>query len=105
MNMRQPKKELDVIHNHITDGIILKSKAQSYEEDEKSTKYFLFLEKSNKAKTRIRKILRCESSTEELIDPKIIQSETKLFYTKLYENCSQKTEIECLSFRLSRGYQ
>ena len=34
---------------------------------------------------------------EELIDPKIIQSEIKLFYSKLYERCSQKTEQECLN--------
>ena len=69
------KKELDVIYNHITDVIILRSKARWYWEGEKSTKYFLSLEKSNKARTHIRKLLRCESSTEELLDPKIIQSE------------------------------
>ena len=66
------KKELDIIYNHITDGIILRSRARWYEEGEKSTKYFLYLEKSNKAKTHIRRLLRCESSMEELIDPKII---------------------------------
>ena len=45
------KKELDVIFNHITDGIILRLKARWYEEGEKFTKYFLSLEKSNKART------------------------------------------------------
>ena len=35
------KKELDVIYNHITNGIILRSKARWYDEGEKSTKYFL----------------------------------------------------------------
>ena len=34
---------------------------------------------------------------EELTDPKIIQSEIKSFYSKLYERCSQKTEQECLN--------
>ena len=92
------KKELDVIYDHITDRIILRSKAQWYEESEKSTKYFLSLEKSNKARTPIRKLLRCESSTEEFIDPKIIQFQIKSFYSKLYERRSQKTEQECLSF-------
>ena len=77
--MKQPKKELDVIYNHITDGIILRPKARWYEEGEKSTKYFLSMEKSNKARTHIRKLLRFEGSTEKLIDPKIIQSEIKSF--------------------------
>ena len=92
------RKELDVIYNHITDGMILRSRAWWYEEGEKSTKYFLSLEKSNKTRTHIRILLRCESSMEELIDPKIIQSEIKLFYSKLYERHSQKTEQECLNF-------
>ena len=35
---------------------------------------------------------------EELIDPKIIQSEIKLFYSKLYDGCSQKAEQEYLNF-------
>ena len=60
--------------------------------------HFLSLEKSNKAKTHIRKLRRCESSKEELIDPKIIQSEIKSFYSELYERRSQKTEQECLNF-------
>ena len=77
------KKELDVIYNHITDGIILRSRARWHEEGEKSTNYFFSLEKSNKAKTHIRRLLRFESSKEELIDPKIIQSKIKLFYSKI----------------------
>ena len=87
-----------MIYNRITDGIILRSRAQWFEEGEKSTKYFLSLEKSNKARTHIRRLLRHESSMEELIDPKIIQSEIKSLYSKLYERCSQKTEQECLNF-------
>ena len=83
------KKELVVIYNQITDRIILRSKAQWCEEGEKSTKYFLSLENSNKTRTHIRKLLRCESSAEELIDPKIIQSEIKSFYSKLYERRSK----------------
>ena len=59
---------------------------------------FFSLEKSNKARTHIRRLLRRESSMEELIDPKIIQSEIKSLYSKLYERCSQKTEQECLNF-------
>ena len=87
------KKELDV-----TDGKIIRSGATMVEEGEKSTKYFLSLEKSNKARTYQRRLLRCESSMEERIDLKIIQSEIKLFYSKLCEMRSQETEQGCLNF-------
>ena len=63
-----------------------------------STKYFLSLEKSNTARTQVRKILRCESSTEEFMEPKIILSEIKSCYVKLYERRSEKTEQECLNY-------
>ena len=35
---------------------------------------------------------------EELIDPKIIQSQIRSFYSKLHERRSQKTEQKCLNF-------
>ena len=44
------KAELEKIYDHITNGIILRSKAQWYE----ASKYFLSLEKNRKAKTCIR---------------------------------------------------
>ena len=39
------KSELEGIYNFITEGIILRSRAMWYEVGEKSTKYFLTLEK------------------------------------------------------------
>ena len=39
------KQELEQIHNYITEGIILRTRTVWYEEGEKSTKYFLNLEK------------------------------------------------------------
>ena len=39
------KIELEKIHDYITNGIILRSKAHWYEEEEKNSKYFLSLEK------------------------------------------------------------
>ena len=50
----EAKVELEKIYDHITDGIILRSKAQWYEEDKKASKYFLTSEKNRKAKTCIR---------------------------------------------------
>ena len=50
------------MYGHIIYGVILRSRARWSEEGEKSTKYFLSLEKSNKARTHIRRLLRRESS-------------------------------------------
>ena len=42
--------ELEKLYDRIMDGIILRSKAQWYEEGEKASKYFLTLEKTGKLK-------------------------------------------------------
>ena len=47
------KQELEQIYNYITEGIILRTPTVWYEEGEKSTKYFLNLEKRSKSKTHI----------------------------------------------------
>ena len=44
------KKELNQIYDYITNGIILRSRTTWYEEGEKSSSYFLRLEKKNKSK-------------------------------------------------------
>ena len=44
------KQELEQIYNYITEGIILRTRKVWYKEGEKSTKYFLNLEKRNKFK-------------------------------------------------------
>ena len=49
------KNELESIYDYITEGIILHLKANRYEHGEKSTQYFLNLEKRNKAKSHLRK--------------------------------------------------
>lgn len=50
-------KELEDRNNYITEGIIIRSKAIWYELGEKNNKYFLTLEKWNKAKTHIKKLM------------------------------------------------
>ena len=47
----EAKIELEKIYDHITDGIILWSKAQWYEEGEKASNYFLTSEKTEKRKS------------------------------------------------------
>ena len=61
---KNAKNELENLYDNITNGIILRSKARWYEEGEKNTKYFLSLEKNNKAKSHIRKVF--DSSGEKM---------------------------------------
>ena len=85
------KSELEKIYEYITDGIIMRSKSQWYEEGENSTKYFLSLEKRNKVKSRIRQMCLNEDE-EETTDPQKILDEFKKFYSGLYKKRSTKTE-------------
>ena len=90
------KAELEQIHNHIANGIILRLKVRWYEEGEKKNKYFLSLEKRNKTKSHIRKLINI--SGEEITDQKLILLEIKSFYTNLYTSKSRKTERDCLQY-------
>ena len=51
------KSELEGIYNYITEGVILRSRAMWYELGETSRKYFLTLEKRQKSKSSIRKLI------------------------------------------------
>ena len=75
----------------------MRSKRQWYEEGEKSTKYFLSLEKRNKVKSHIRKLCLNEEN-EETTDHKQILDELKQFYSGLYRKKSIKTEQECMLY-------
>ena len=59
-------------------------------------KYFLKLEKRNKVKSHIRKIIT--DDLRETSDPIIIMSKLKTFHGTLYNSRSHKTESECLSY-------
>ena len=51
------KSDLKALYNYVTEGIIMRSKSNWYEFGEKSSKYFLNLEKRNKAKSHVRTII------------------------------------------------
>ena len=92
------KIELEKAYDHIAEGIILCSRAQWYEEGEKSTSYFLRLKKRNKSKSHIRKlVLDCDSDNE-VVDDTLILQELKKFYCNLYSRISVKTEEQCLTY-------
>ena len=83
------KSNLESLHNCITAGIILWSRSEWYEHDDKSSKYFLDLEKRNKTKSHIRKLLT--SSDVEISKPPDIMNHIKEFYASLYKRRSAKT--------------
>ena len=74
----QYKMELETLYDYITTGLILRSKTSWYEHGEKSSKYFLNLEKHNKAKSHLRKIIT--DSNSEISDPSAIMRHVKYFY-------------------------
>ena len=51
------KNDLELIYDHIDEGIRLRSKCDWYEQGEKSTKFFLNLEKQRGNQNRIRKLI------------------------------------------------
>ena len=61
------KSELEGIYNYIAEGIMLRSRAMWHELSEKSTKYFLTLEKRQKSKSSIKKLI---ISNREIVDQK-----------------------------------
>ena len=90
------KQELENLYDFIEQGIILRSWAAWYEHGEKSTKYFLNLEKRNKAETHVQKILL--QNNLESTEPKAIMSNLKTFHSNLYKRTSTKTENKCLQY-------
>ena len=92
------KKELDQTYDYITNGIILCSRTTWYEEGEKSSSYFLRLEKRNNSKSHILKLILDENDTSEETDDLVILRELKSFYPSLYRKRSLKTEDECMEY-------
>ena len=80
------KGKLETLYNKKTEGIIIRSRARWHEHGEKSSKYFLNLEKRSHVKKHIRKLLTNDSIT---TDPFCILSEQKLFYNNLYKTRSK----------------
>ena len=88
---------MDDLYNYITEGAILRSKVRSYEGGEKSTKYFLNLEKSNRNETSIKKLIKLDCEIE-ITGFNEIQKEIKSFYQSLYSRKSLKTEKQCSDY-------
>ena len=93
------KKELERIYDYITSEIIFRSKVKWYEEGEENTQYFFSLEKRNKTKSQIRKLIG--QNDDEITGPKSMFNEIKSFCSNLYSRRSDKTEQECFQYLAS----
>ena len=96
INDNKCKQELESLCDCITDGIILRSRATRYEKGEKSTKYFLNLEKRNETKSHVRKLFNSDGSEE--TNQKNILANIKSFYSELYTRRSAKIEKELFDY-------
>ena len=75
------KADLAKINDYIASGAIFRSKVRWYEEGEKNTSYFLSLEKRNKARSHIRKII--DTNDVEINDEKMALIEINNFHSNL----------------------
>ena len=79
--LEEARHQLNMHYDYITQGLIIQSRVQYYEEGENNSKYFLNIIKRNKAKSSIRKLKNWE---EEIISKPAIMKEIKSFYANLY---------------------
>ena len=77
------KQELSQIIDNKIEGDIIRSRARTYEENEKSSKYFLSLEKHNQEQKTISLLTDSEGNI--LCKQEEIRKEIELFYTELYK--------------------
>ncbi|KXJ07205.1 Transposon TX1 uncharacterized 149 kDa protein [Exaiptasia diaphana] len=88
--------QLEERSNFITEALIIRSKVKWFEEGEKSSKYFLSLEKKRKSKTHVRKLINRDD--EVITDPESILSNLGNYYNQIFESKNSNTEDECLKF-------
>ena len=86
---------LDNWYEEYTKGVILRSKSDWYENGEKSTKYFLNLEKHNSTKNTIRKIFIRDVESD---DDGAILDHAKSFYETLFKRKCDKNLDQCHNF-------
>ena len=80
------QEELETFYEKKVEGIIIRSRARWYEHGERSSKYFLNLEKRNHVKKHIRKLHINGFLT---TDPLKILNEQKRFYQELYQSINR----------------
>ena len=83
------KNDLETIYSKISEGIRIRSKTDWYQYGEKSTKYFLNLEKQRAVNGTVRQIIHNDN---EINNPVEIRNELKNFYENLFKQKSSPLE-------------
>ena len=90
--MAELKAKVNEIAEYKTQGLILRSRAEWYGKEEKSTKYFLQLEARNRIRKVIRRLQRSDGTL--ATDEKEILDMQAHFYEHLYSEKITKTHID-----------
>jgi hypothetical protein len=77
------KTQFEALHTKKVDGQILRSKCLWHEDGEKSSKYFLSLEKANAVQCSVHAIF--DGNNVEQTDKKLILGRLKSFYSNLFK--------------------
>ena len=92
-------KQLETFCENITNGLIIRSKADWYEKGEKSNSYFFNLEKGNKSKTHVKCLLDENIDTVTYThDHNLFMKRLKSFHKTLYTRKSCKSEKQCFEY-------
>ena len=89
------KRDLEEIYDNIAEGTHIRSRCQWYEEGEKSSKFFLNLEKLNGTRSQIRKII---VNDQEIVDPNKVLNEIRIFYESLFRKGDSKPPSQINDF-------
>ena len=89
------KCKLDPFYEEKTNGISIRSKCDWYEYSEKSTKFFLNLEKTQAHQKKIRNIL---INGKEITDQKEVNNELFAFYNNLFKNDKKSSKYDTTQF-------
>ena len=84
------KADLDEIYDNIAEGVKIRSKYQWYEENEKSTKYFLNLEKKQAEKSTIWRLV---TDKKDLVKRNDINNEIFSYFKSLFEKTDQTDKL------------
>ena len=77
------KNELDAIYNNIATGVKIRSKCNWYELGEKSSKFFLNLEKQRAVNSLLKKII---VNNDEITEPSKLNFELYTFYLNFFKS-------------------
>ena len=85
------ENELDVIYDHITEGMRIRSKCNWYKRGEKSKHFFLNLEKQRGSQSTIKKLV---VDDKEITNQTLISERIREFYETLFKKQKQDASKE-----------